>query len=52
MNNICVMYDKKEKGKQKRSVYGRIFRNKNLVLRGFDLDLKDKQIEALVGESN
>ena len=42
MKNICVIFDKKEKNKASRSILERIFKGKNFVLKGFDLDLKDK----------
>ena len=42
MNSVCVMYNKKEKRQKKRNTLEHIFKGKNFVLRGFDLDLKDK----------
>ena len=42
MKNICVAYNKKEKRKLKLSTLQRLFKGKNFVLRGFDLDLNDK----------
>ena len=41
MKNICVIFDKKGKNKANRSVSERIFKGKNFVLKGFDLDFKD-----------